>query len=215
MVFGGVKIVIADDHRMVRKAWEVLLGDRKDFSVVGQASNGEEVISFLQKNKADVVLMDLDMPVMNGFEATEKIKNRFPWVKVIALSMQKDYAYIEKMFSLGASGYLTKNASENELFEAVEQVFGGNKYVSKEVSQLLSVRLMEKENSGYKQGFTDLTTREIEVIKLVMAGKTTSKIAEALFLSTKTVESHRRNIFKKLDVKNIAQMLHKVQGRII
>lgn len=207
--------MIADDHRMVRKAWEVLLGDRKDFSVVGQASNGEEVISFLQKNKADVVLMDLDMPVMNGFEATEKIKNRFPWVKVIALSMQKDYAYIEKMFSLGASGYLTKNASENELFEAVEQVFGGNKYVSKEVSQLLSVRLMEKENSGYKQGFTDLTTREIEVIKLVMAGKTTSKIAEALFLSTKTVESHRRNIFKKLDVKNIAQMLHKVQGRII
>ncbi len=215
MVAEGVKIVIADDHRMVRKAWEILLEERADFSVVGQASNGQEVVSFLEKNKADIILMDLDMPVMNGFEATEKIKNRFPWVKVIGLSMQKDYAYIQKMFSVGASGYLTKNASEMELFEAVEQVAGGEKYISKEVSQVLSSRLINKEQAEESEPYSDLTKREMEVIKLIMAGKTTNQIAEKLFLSTKTIESHRRSIFKKLNVKNIAQMLQKVQGRII
>lgn len=209
-----IKIVIADDHRMVRRAWEILLLERADFRVVGQASNGLKLIQMLPGIKTDIVLMDLDMPVMNGFEATEKIKNRFPWVKVIGLSMQKDYVYIEKMFALGANGYLTKNASEEELFEAIEKVNSGGKFISREVGEVLNERVLQKEDSGVSQ-YTNLTEREIEVIKFIMEGKTTGQIADILFLSTKTVESHRRNIFKKLQVKNVAQMISVVKGRII
>lgn len=210
-----IKIVIADDHRMVRKAWEILLSERPGFKVVGQASNGRNLIQMLPGVKTDVVLMDLDMPVMNGIDAMERIKNRFPWIKVICLSMQKDYVYINKMFSLGASGYLTKNASEDELFEAIEKVGCGGKFISKEVSEVLNERLLQVENTSDSKKYNTLTEREVEVIKLILRGSTTNQIAETLFLSPKTVESHRRNIFKKLDVRNVAQMINTVKGRII
>lgn len=210
-----VRIIIADDHRMVRKAWEVLLTEKKGITVCGQASNGQEVLDLLQKVKAEIVLMDLDMPVMNGIEATEKIKSRFPWVKVIVLTMQKDYAYIEQLFALGASGFLTKNASENELFDALEKVTAGGRYLSEEVGNVLSERLLLKEYGTANVQTFGLTGREMEIIKLIIAGNTTSKIADVLFLSVKTVESHRRNIFKKLSVKNVAQLISKVKNRII
>ena len=210
-----VRIIIADDHRMVRKAWQLLLSEREGTQVVGQAANGEELLDLLQTVKADVVLMDLDMPVMNGIEATSKIKNRFPWVRIIVLTMQKDYAYIEQLFSLGASAFLTKNASEYELFKAVTEVAAGGRYLSKEVGDVLGDRLLRSEGTKENVLFQDLTSREIEIIKLIKGGFTTSQIAEKLFLSIKTVESHRRNIFKKTGVKNVVQLLNVVKSRII
>lgn len=210
-----IKIIIADDHRMVRKAWELLLAEKEGIKVIGEASNGQEVLNLLYKQKADIVLMDLDMPIMNGIEATEKIKSRFPWVKIIVLTMQKDYVYIEQLFALGASGFLTKNGSEEELFEALEKVTSGGRFLSEEIGNVVSERLLIKEAGG--SGFLnqDLTSREIEIIKLIMAGNTTSQIADLLFVSIKTIESHRRNIFKKLSVKNVAQLISKVKHRII
>ncbi len=214
-MMNGIKIIIADDHRMVRKAWELLLSEKENLKVVGQASNGQELVQLLEKQKADIVLLDLDMPLMGGLEATEKIKNRFPWVKIIILTMQKDYAYIEKSFSLGASGFLTKNASEEELFKAVEKVAAGGRYLSDEVGSIMSERLLLQETDKAGSVNKELTLREIEIIKLIKSGHTTGEIAETLFLSVKTVESHRRNIFKKLSVKNVAQLLSTVKNRII
>ena len=210
-----VRIIIADDHRMVRKAWELLLAEKKGIVVIGQATNGQEVLDLLRKEMADIVLMDLDMPVMNGIEATEKIKSRYPWVKIIVLTMQKDYAYIEQLFALGASGFITKNASEKELFDALEKVAAGGRYLSEEVGNVLSERLLSKDSAQVKVQNYDLTSREMEIIKLIMAGNTTNQIADILFLSGKTIESHRRNIFKKLSVKNVAQLINKVKNRII
>ena len=210
-----IRIVVADDHRMVRKAWELLLSENKAYKVVGQAANGAEVLQLLQEIKADVVLMDLDMPVMNGIEATEKIRNCFPWVKVIALTMQKDSAYIKRFFASGASGFLTKNASDGELLEAVQEVLTGKRYISKEVSEVLSNSLLEPFISEQKQQFQGLSERELEIIKLISAGSTTNKIADLLNISVKTVESHRRNIFKKLQVKNVAQLMSKTKERIV
>lgn len=210
-----IRIIIADDHRMVRKAWELLLSERPGIQVVGQACDGQELVSLLQTVKADIVLMDLDMPVMNGIEASARIKNRFPWVKIIVLTMQKDYAYIEQLFSLGASAFLTKNASEEELFQAVSEVMAGGRYLSREVGNVLSERLLYKESNKTKSFSLDLTSREIEIIKLIKAGHTTSQIAASLYLSVKTIESHRRNIFKKTGVKNVAQLLNTIKNRII
>lgn len=210
-----IHIIVADDHRMVRKAWELLLSENKEYKVVGQAANGAEVLQLLQEIKADIVLMDLDMPVMNGIEATVKIRNCFPWVKVIALTMQKDRAYIKRFFASGASGFLTKNASEGELLEAVQEVLAGKRYISKEVSEVLSNSLLEPVSKEQKQHFQALSERELEIIKLISSGSTTSQIAGLLLISVKTVESHRSNIFKKLQVKNVAQLVSKTKERIV
>ena len=208
-----VRIIVADDHRMVRKAWELLLLAQSSYKVVGHAANGAEVLQLLQEMKVDVVLMDLDMPVMNGIEATDRIKNCYPWVKVIALTMQKDSAYIKRFFAAGAHGFITKNASEEELLEAIDAVVQGKRYLSKEVSDVLSNTLLEPADAG-KQSFFGLSEREIEIIKLIAEGSTTNNIADLLHLSVKTVESHRRNIFKKLQVKNVAQLMTKTKERV-
>lgn len=210
-----VRIIVADDHRMVRKAWELLLTERDDYRVVGQAANGAEVLQVLQETRADVVLMDLDMPVMNGIEATDRIRNCYPWIKVIALTMQKESAYIKRFFAAGANGFLTKNASEDELIDAVQQVLAGKRYLSKEVSDVLSSSLLAPAADSSNQAFGGLSEREVEIVKLIAAGNTTSQIADKLCVSIKTVESHRRNIFKKLQVKNVAQMISKSKERII
>lgn len=208
-----VRIIVADDHRMVRKAWELLLLAQKSYKVVGHAANGAEVLQLLQEMRVDVVLMDLDMPVMNGIEATDRIKNCYPWVKVIALTMQKDSAYIKRFFAAGAHGFITKNASEEELLEAIDVVVQGKRYLSKEVSDVLSNTLLQPAGAS-KQSFYGLSEREIEIIKLIAEGSTTSNIADLLHLSVKTVESHRRNIFKKLQVKNVAQLMTKTKERV-
>lgn len=211
-----VRIVVADDHRMVRKAWQLLLSEKEEYNVVGQAANGAEVLQVLQSVRADLVLMDLDMPIMNGFEATEQIKKSYPWIKVIGLTQQKESGYIKKLFSLGASGYLTKNASDEELFEAMEEVLAEKRYLSREVREVLSKSLLEPQHEqAAGTGFLGLSAREIEIVKHIAAGKTTQQISDSLHLSIKTVESHRRNIFKKLGVKNVAQMISKVKDRIV
>lgn len=196
----AARIVIADDHRMVRKAWELLLAPNKDYKVVGNASNGVEVLDLLQETRVDVVLMDLDMPVMNGITATDKIKAEYPWVKVIALTMQKDSTYIKKFLAAGASAFITKNASEDELMNALEEVMAGQQYLSEEVTEVLNNSNPEQEDS--KQSFEQqLSAREKEIVGMIAKGNTTNQIADTLSLSAKTVESHRRNIFKKLGVK--------------
>jgi len=200
-----LKVIIADDHLHVRKAWSLLLAERADIKVIGEATSGVEVINILKASHANLVIMDIDMPGMNGVQTAEEISSNHPWTKVLVLTMHKEKSYIKKMFQLGAHGYITKNATPEELYTAIDTIRKGEKYLSPEVQTVLleefSYNLI---NPSHKPG---LSEREIEIIKLISEGLTSFQISEKLFLSIKTVESHRGNIYKKLGVKNVAEML--------
>jgi DNA-binding NarL/FixJ family response regulator len=208
-----VRIALAEDHAMIRKAWILLLGEMENVTVVGEASNGRELIQLLEKKTVDIVLMDIDMPLMNGIEATEIIKNRCPWVKIIALTMQKEFAFLKRIFSLGAMGFITKNSSKEELFEAIQAVSEGRKYVCDELNGALLDKLSHPSKTSFdkESNKSNLTRRELEIVKLIAEGATSRDIAQRLCLSLKTVEAHRGNVFRKLKVKNVAEMLKKVR----
>jgi DNA-binding NarL/FixJ family response regulator len=203
-----VKVIIADDHRMLRKAWELLINRLKDIIVIGEAANGVEVLGILSNSRANIVLMDIDMPIMNGFETTKIIKEKYPWIKVIAISMYDDTSYVKKMLRLGIAGYLTKNSSTEELLNAIEIVKNGGKYICSEVQN----KLLEK---IYEPDPEKLSSREKEIVQLIIEGLSSKEISEKLFLSIKTIESHRGNIYKKLKVKNIAELIHFVNDNFL
>lgn len=208
-----IKIAIAEDHAMVRKAWVMMLSELDNVTVIGEVPNGRELIQLLEKKNVDIVLMDIDMPLMNGIEATEIIRNRCPWVKVIALTMQKEFGFLKRIFSMGAVGFITKNSSKEELFASIKAVAEGRRYVCDELNGALLDKLsyvakpsLEKESSK-----NSLTGREIEIVRLIAEGMTSRDIAHRLLLSLKTIEAHRGNVFRKLKVKNVAEMLKKVR----
>ena len=210
-----IKIALAEDHTMIRKAWVMLLGELDGISVVGEASNGRELLQLLEKKPVDIVLMDIDMPLMNGIEATEIIKARLPNVKVIALTMQKEFAFLKRLFAMGAMGFVTKNSSKEELFEAIKAVSEGRKYVCDELNGALLEKLSQSKLPFEREasGKSHLTRREIEIVKLIAEGFTSRDIAQRLLLSLKTVEAHRGNVFRKLKVKNVAEMLKKMRDQ--
>lgn len=196
-----IKIVIADDHKMIRDAWKILLGQMPDILVVGEARNGLEVLSVCQQEKPDIVLMDINMPHMNGIEATAVLSERMPGVKIIALTINNEYSFIKKMIACGASGFVTKNASKEELFNAIQAIQRGEKYVSQDVSQVL----LSASSDNFDKNFSE---REIQVIQLVAQGFTTREIAQKMFLSEKTLEKHRTNIIKKSGLKNMTAVIN-------
>lgn len=197
---------------MVRKAWTLLLSELPDVTVVADVANGKELISLLEKQSVDIVLMDIDMPVMNGVEAMEIISNKCPWVKVIALTMQKELFFVKRLFSLGTMGYITKNASKEELFEAIQAVAQGDKYVCNELRGVLLDNL-NLENEGAALRNTSLTEREIGIVRMITNGLTSKAIALELGISVKTVEVHRSNVFRKFNVKNVAEMIRRAREK--
>jgi DNA-binding NarL/FixJ family response regulator len=172
----------------------------KDVMVVGEASNGTEVMEILANTNAHIVLMDVDMPIMNGFETAELVKEKFPWTKVIVLTMHKETQYIKRLLKTGVAGYLTKNSSNEELSNAIEVVQNGGKYLCSEVQHVLLNKVEPQESEK-------LTGREKEIVQLIVAGLSSKEISEKLFLSIKTVETHRGKIYKKLQVKNVAELI--------
>lgn len=198
-----VKIIIVDDHKMIRGAWKQLIELRNNMKVIGEAENGKVAVQLTKKLKPDIVLMDLNMPEMNGVDATKMIKAKMPWVKVIALTVQTEFAFIKSMIRHGAEGFITKNSDKEELYEAIERVMDGGTFICKEVNDILVRTTISKVKGESKE----LTRREVEIIQFIGQGLTSSEIAEKLFINVKTIESHRRNIFKKLDIKNAAQLM--------
>lgn len=194
------KIIIADDHKMIRKAWELMIAKLPSFKVAGEASNGAEVIQMLDSVKADIVLLDVDMPVMNGFETVELIKEKFPLTKVVVLTMYKEAQYVRKLLKAGVEGYLTKNSSTEELVNALEVAKAGGRYLCSEVHGILLNKVTPKEA-------VKLTGREREIVQLIVGGMSSREISEKLFLSIKTIETHRGKIYKKLNVKNVAELI--------
>ena len=201
-----IKLLLADDHLLIRNGLKSLLKRSADFEVVAEAINGKEVVEYLTQNPqtVDVVLMDINMPTMSGIEATEIISEKFKNVKVLGLTMHVEEVYISKMIKAGALGYVLKDSNAEDLVFAIKTVSEGDKYYSNEVSVIMINSLMNEESL---KGSTPLSTREIEVLGHIAKGYTNKEIGEFLNISSRTVETHRRNIHVKLEVKNTAEMI--------
>lgn len=201
-----MKILIVDDHRIIRDGLRRLIEDDGKLSVVGEADNGVAAILAAEKHKPDVILMDIFMPMLNGIEATRRILSGMVDTKIIILSMHSDKRFIEEVFKIGAHGYLLKECAFKELKSAIDVVSNNQYYLSNNITNIVMKDFISniKEN---KSPFSQLSSREIEVIQKIAEGKTTSQIAESLNVSIKTVESHRRNIMSKLDLNNMAELI--------
>jgi DNA-binding NarL/FixJ family response regulator len=202
---GTIKLLLADDHLIIRDGIKLMLKKNSEFEIVAEASNGGEVIAYLTENPntIDVVLMDINMPVMTGIEATQIITDRFSNIKVLALTMHAEETYITNMLKAGALGYILKESGTSELVSAIKSVASGQKYYSNEVSVTMINSLM----SNDKKISSDLSDREIEVLGHIASGSTNKEVGEILCISGRTVETHRRNILSKLDARNTAEMI--------
>ncbi len=203
-----IRVLIADDHAVVRAGIRLLLESQPDMEVVGEAQNGRESLDQAPKLKPDVVLMDITMPDMGGVEATKAIKEAYPQVQVLALTMHEDAAYFFQMLQAGASGYVVKGADPSELLSAIRAVFQNKAYLFPSLARKLIDDYLERLEVGEeKDSYAKLTTREREVLKLIGEGYTSREIAEMLFLSINTVERHRTNIMEKLGMHNKSQLI--------
>ncbi len=203
-----ISVFLVDDHEIIRDGIKSLIGSYENINVIGEAGSGREAISQLKNLNADVVLMDIQMPEMNGIETAEKLLKLKPKLKIVALSMHNEEAYILKMLKIGAMGYLLKESGRDELIRGIETVNSKQKYLSNMVSmKLINSFLDDKLKPNVVEGrkevsFEMFTEREVEILKLLTVGFTSQQISEKLSISRRTVDTHRRNLFQKARVKN-------------
>lgn len=198
------RIVIAEDHTILREGLRSLLTSGSEFEVVGEAGDGREAIRCVEKLKPDLILTDLSMPRMNGMEAIREIKKKSPETKILVLTVHKTEEYILATLHAGADGYLLKESTHAELLMAVKHVLGGKRYISPGISdKVLEGYLEGKKNLKKRTSWETLTQREREILKLIAEGYRNKEIAEELCISVKTVEKHRSNLMEKLNLHNI------------
>ncbi|MCB0504118.1 MAG: response regulator transcription factor [Cyclobacteriaceae bacterium] len=204
-----MKILLVDDHRLIRDAIQSYMEDDPEYEVVGEASHGQEAIKFLGENEVDVVLMDINMPIMDGLQCTKEVIRRWPQIKVLTLSMMSDNQHIKQMIGAGASGYVLKNCSEKELKKAIRTVYEGDTYYSSEVTEVVMNNLMRNKPTKTSHMVVDmpLTEREKEVLELIIKEFSNQEIADKLFISPRTVDAHKRNLLEKTGSKNIAGLV--------
>lgn len=202
------RIILADDHAMFRKGIMSILEKNKDFVIVGEAGDGLELLELLKNVTADMVILDISMPHLRGIEATEEIKTISQDLKVLILSMHKDKEYVRSAILAGAEGYLIKEDADTELFTAIEKIRQEGRYLSPLLLDELTDKLFEMNKKGrLLQEDEHLTTREREVLKLIAEGLSNKDIADRLFVSVRTIEHHRANIMKKLNIKSTANLV--------
>lgn len=207
----AIKILIADDHPLIAEGIKNTFENNADYNVVCVANNGKEAISFIKEHLVDVALLDINMPEMDGIDCAKKIIRDFPEIKVAMLSMHQEASLIKSLIEVGVKGYMLKTIPSEELLLAVKNIYAGKSYFTAEVTQAI----LNNDNSGTSfTRFTkksplvdELTDREKEIIKLLSEGLTNTQIGEKLFISPRTVDSHRTNVMKKLDVHNVASLI--------
>lgn len=200
-----IKIAIVDDHQLFREGLYSLLSRHDDLEIIINANSGKDFLGLLEEKQIpEVLLLDLTMPEMSGFEVLETLQKSYPTIRTIAISMHDDGSYIMQCVRTGAYGYLLKNADEDELIRAIDTVYEGKKYFNQEISQRM-INLISIEGTQPKK----LSGKEKEILQLIAEGQTTKTIAASLFISTRTVETHRANMMKKMDVKNTAELIKK------
>jgi DNA-binding NarL/FixJ family response regulator len=201
------RIVLADDHVILRDGVKHIIQERPDLCVVGEASDGLELLRLLKRQEADMILLDISMKGLRGIEATREIKSSHPEIKIVILTMHKKRSYIQHALAAGADGYLLKESTGDELFDAITCVRNGGSYISKSLSQDLTSEMLKVYRNGMKTHHETLTTREKEILKLIAEGKASKEIADLLFISIYTVNNHRANIIKKLKMKKTADLV--------
>lgn len=204
-----MKILLVDDHKLIRDAIRSYMDDDSEFEVVDEAGNGQEALILLKSVSIDVVLLDISMPVMDGIECAQEISTRYPEVKILALSMMNDNQFIKKMLAAGASGYILKNSGEAEIKKAITAVYNGETYFSAEVNETVMQNMLKggiKRNSKLVVDLP-LTSREKEVLYLIIKECSNQEIADKLFISPRTVDAHKRNLLEKTGSKNTAGLV--------
>ena len=198
------RIVIAEDHTILREGLRSLLSSDPNFEIIGEAEDGREAIRCVEKFKPDLILMDLSMPRMNGMEAISEIKKRFKETKILVLTVHKTEEYILATLKAGADGYILKDSTHAELVMAVKNVLSGKQYISPGISEKVIEGYLEgRKTLKTRTAWETLTQREREILKLIAEGYKNKEIADALCISVKTVEKHRANLMEKLDLHNV------------
>jgi DNA-binding NarL/FixJ family response regulator len=205
-----ITVLIVDDHTLIRETWSFLLGRNENFEVIAEVGDGQKAIDIARDKRPNIVLLDINMTPLNGFDVLKMIRKQSPGSKVIAVSMHSQPAYAKKMLRMGAKGYITKNSPRQEMLDAIMDVQNGNTYICQEVKNILSDQMLSEEDTS--AGLNQLSEREIEVINQIRDGLSSKEIADRLAISIKTVEVHRHNILKKLKVKNTASLINYINS---
>ncbi len=201
-----IRILLVDDHKILRDGIRSLIKSYSDMEVVGEAADGRKGIQLAGELSPDVVIMDISMPGLNGVDATRKITADHPAIKVVALSMHYDKQFISEIFKAGASGYLIKDSAFDELEHAIRVVLDNKTYINPQIASIVVESLVSQSSGPSPKSFSLLTDREREVLQLIAEGKSTKEIAADLHVSAKTIESHRRQVMGKLNIRNVAEL---------
>jgi len=202
----SIRILLADDHKLIRDGLCALIASEKDMEVVAEAENGRDAVALVKQHTPDIVVMDINMPDLNGIDATKMILEENPDVKVIALSIHSTSRFVKEMLKAGVSGYLVKHCAYQELANAIRLVMKNKPYLSSQIIGMVMDDYAANFPSNKKSVFSILSPREREILQLVTEGMKSDKIASRLFISIKTVSSHRRQIMKKLELSSIAEL---------
>ena len=201
-----IKVLLADDHQILREGLRVMLEKEYNMEVLGEAADGREALSLIREKTPDVIVMDITMPGLNGVEATRQIRNEFPQVKVVALSMHDDKRFVLNMLKAGASAYLLKDGGFKEVVKAVNAVMANKTYLSPDITDVVLTDYLKNLKLQEVSVFALLSPREREVLQLIAEGKTTLQIADVMHVSAKTIETHRHHIMQKLQISSIAEL---------
>jgi len=211
-----INIVVVDDHQLIINGLVSLVEEEKDIRFCGGANTWVQAKEILSQDKIDVALVDINMPGMSGVEMTREIKSLYPDVQILALTMHEDFAMIQKMFSAGASGYILKRTNLEEVVDAIRIVYEKGKYLGRDVQEILLEGIKVQESPSQATNEVSLSSREQEVLALLAQEYSNEEIAERLFISERTVESHRRNIFIKTKTKSVIGLIkHAIKNNLI
>lgn len=205
-----ISILIADDHTLIRDTWHYILNSDPRFKVIAESRTGEEAVAQAKELRPNVVIMDINLPGINGIEATQLIRKFSPGSKILGVSLHTQPTYVRKMMQKGAMGYVTKNSSCEEMFMAIIEVHNNRKYICSEIKNILSDQIINGEDQ--QGGLNSLSKRELEIIGYIKKGFSSKEIGDELSISVKTVEVHRYNTLKKLNLKNSAAMVNYINS---
>lgn len=212
----SIKILLADDHLLVRNGIKSLLEEDNTLEVIGEAANGQEALDLAKELNPDLLIIDVRMPIMDGIEAVGHLENYAPNTKAIVLSMHDSEEYILKSIKAGASGYLLKDTGKPEFIKAINTIHKGGKYFSGDISNVIVSNFLQNTNSTPKKTIPTsnshgLTKKEVEILQLILSGRTNTEISDSLGKSKRTIETHRFNLMKKLNVKNLIELSSKAK----
>lgn len=208
-----IRVLLADDHQIVRDGLKALMEDEKDIEIVAEAENGNEVLRLVKEQPVDIVVMDINMPDMDGIECTRKLQEYDEAIRILALTMMGEEQHIRSMIKAGAAGYIMKESGQDELVNAIRDVVAGHHYFSDDATQTIMMDLIREDAAGGEQpeagqgGTIPLTRREIEILRYIAYEYTNQEISEKLYISIRTVDAHRRNLLQKIGARNTAGLV--------